>query len=95
MLLPLLFGDPTREATLRLLAREDAGLTQRAIAMRIGRSPSHVHKVIQAYQALGIVTIASDRRVRLDPESPLYAPTLETLARFDPLAGHARHLRVL
>lgn len=95
MLLPLLFGDPTREAVLRLLAAQDAGLTQRAIALRIGRSPSHVHKVIQAFQALGVVTVAPDRRVHLDAESPLHAPIIETLERFAAMEGHAQHLRVL
>ena len=95
VLLPLLFGDATRVAILRLLASEPQGLTQRTIAARLGRSPSHVNKVVQALAALGVVTSAAAHRICLDRTSPLYQPLVETLQRFAELESYGRHLRTV
>lgn len=92
-LLPLLFGDPTRVQVLRLLARNREGLTRLAIAKRLDRSPSHVAKVVEAFQALGVVAMKEDRRVFLNDDHPLHDPVTETLDRFEPFVGWGRLLR--
>lgn len=95
MFLPLLFGDQTRVAILELLIRERDGLSQRAIAARIGRSPSHVNNVIQAFAGLGILDQRHGRRVRLNEDASLFGPIMETLDRFAELQGQGRLLRTV
>lgn len=93
MILPLLFGNATRVRLLRSLAREDNGLSQRAIAAKIGRSPASVNEVIHELIAIGIVTIDKKRKVKLDKAHPLFGPLVETLDRFSSLEGYGKYLR--
>jgi hypothetical protein len=92
-LLRLLFGDDTRIGVLRLLRDHPEGLTQRRLAERLGRAPSHINKVVQSFEAIGLTSMDRGRGVRLDPSSPLYDAVMETLQRFDRLNGIGAYLR--
>lgn len=93
MLLPLLFGDDTRVGLLQFLARRPEGLSQRALAQKLGRSPSHVNKIVHEFEAAGVVQVKEDRRVRLDTESPLYDAVVDALYRFEELGAQGQLLR--